>query len=214
MKSGSSSSRWLRRQHSDPYVKRAKDEGYRARAAFKLEELHERYQVFYPGQKVLELGAAPGSWSQIALKHIGPNGQLLGVDLLKVEPLPGAEFLCGDFLDIQVQERIEQWAGDGVDLILSDMAPNMSGIKVADQLRAMDLTETCSFLANRWLRSGGALLCKVFIGEGWDALLGQLRSSYARVSIYKPRSSRTNSRETYFYALDLHARSVEKIIHE
>ncbi|HEY6544580.1 MAG TPA: SAM-dependent methyltransferase, partial [Dokdonella sp.] len=179
-----SSSRWLREHFSDPYVKRAQAEGWRSRAVFKLEELIERDRLLKPGMVVVDLGAAPGGWSQVARERLGDKGRVIALDILPMQGIGGVEFICGDFREESVLEELKRTLGDSkVDLVLSDMAPNLSGMAAVDQPRAMHLVELAEAFAGAQLREGGAFLCKVFQGGGFDELVRRLRGSYERVSI-------------------------------
>ncbi len=198
------SSNWKKRQESDPYVKRAREAGYRARAAFKLMELDEKDRLFRPGQRVVDLGAAPGSWSQVARQRIGEAGVIIALDILPMEPLEGVTFIEGDFREDEPLEKLEA-ALDGakVDLVLSDMAPNISGIGPADQARSIYLAELALAFAGDWLDISGTLVVKVFQGEGFEALLSQVREAFRAVKVRKPRASRPESREVYLVARGL-----------
>lgn len=196
-----SSRRWLDRHLRDPYVKRAQQEGYRSRAAFKLLEIQETDQVLRKGMTVVDLGAAPGGWSQVARRLVGEGGRVLALDILPMEPIPGVTFLLGDFREDQVVDRLHQaLAGVAVDLVLSDMAPNVSGVAAVDQPRAMLLCELALDLADKVLNSRGAFVVKAFQGEGFDAYLRDLRRLFAQVQIRKPEASRSESREVYLVA--------------
>ena len=195
-----SSRRWLDRHFSDPYVKRAQQEGYRSRAVYKLLEIQASDRVLAPGMTVVDLGAAPGGWSQVAARIVGPAGRVVALDLLAMEPLPGVSFIQGDFREADALERLRTaLAGAGADLILSDMAPNVSGT-AADQPRVIYLCELAIELAREVLKPGGSLVVKIFQGEGFDAYLAELRRSFQRVASRKPKSSRPQSRELYLVA--------------
>ncbi len=205
MATTASSRQWLDRQHSDPYVKRAQREGYRSRAAYKLLEIQEKDRVFRPGMRVLDLGAAPGSWSQIAARLVGRNGQVVALDLLPMDPLPGVIQLEGDFREPQLLDELRRVLGDEpLDLVLSDMAPNITGMAAVDQPRSMYLVELALDLARERLKPGGSLIVKVFQGQGFDSLLGDIRQSFSRVVSRKPKSSRSQSRELYLVAKGFH----------
>jgi 23S rRNA (uridine2552-2'-O)-methyltransferase len=192
-----SSKRWLRQHHNDPYVQQARRLGYRSRAVYKLEQIQRRDNILRPGRTVVDLGAAPGGWSQCAAQAVGDSGRVLALDVLDMEPLTGVEFLKGDFRESEVLAAIEEQLGESrVDLVLSDMAPNLSGIAAADQARAMDLAELALEFAGRQLR-GGDMLVKVFQGEGFDAFLADVRGRFRRVTVRKPAASRDASRELY-----------------
>ncbi len=200
-----SSRKWLDRQHSDPYVKQAQREGYRSRAAYKLLEIQEKDRILRPGMRVLDLGAAPGSWCQIAARLVGPSGSVVALDLLPMDPLPGVSILQGDFREPEMLERLcATLGGEPLDLVLSDMAPNITGMSVVDQPRAMYLVELALELARLRLHSGGSLVVKVFQGTGFDEVLLELRRSFARVVSRKPKSSRSQSRELYLVAKGFH----------
>lgn len=193
-----SSARWLREHFDDAYVKRAQAEGVRARSAYKLEELLDRDRLLKPGMTVVDLGAAPGGWSQLVRQRLGDGGRVLALDVLPMPALAGVEFLCGDFREAGVLEAFERMLdGAAVDLVLSDMAPNMSGVAMADQARAMDLAELAADFARRWLKPGGGFLVKLFQGAGFDDYVRGLRADYARVTMRKPKASRARSREVY-----------------
>lgn len=192
---------WKKRQQADPYVKRAQKAGYRARSSWKLVELDEKDRLFRPGQRVVDLGAAPGGWCQVAREKVGETGRVIGLDLLPMEPLDGVTFIQGDFReDGPLAELEAALEGQRVDLVLSDMAPNMSGIGPADQARSIHLAELAAAFAEEWLEDDGVFVVKVFQGQGFDALLAALRKSYASVRVRKPAASRSESREVYLVA--------------
>lgn len=198
-----SSSRWLKEHFDDEYVKRAQREGWRSRAIYKLEELDQKYRLLKPGMTVVDLGAAPGGWSQYAAKVLGPKGQIFALDILPIEAMPGVVFIEGDFRDEAVLARLKAELGDRpIDLVLSDMAPNISGMGAVDQPRAMYLVELAVDFARDLLRPGGTFVCKVFQGEGFDALVQSLRKDFSRVAVRKPKASRPRSREVYLVASD------------
>jgi 23S rRNA (uridine2552-2'-O)-methyltransferase len=198
-----SSQRWLKEHFSDPFVKKAQAEGLRSRAAYKLEELVERDRLLKPGMVVVDLGAAPGGWSQWVRQALGDGGRVIALDILDMPSLAGVEFLHGDFRDDAVLSRLEAaLAGQPVDLVLSDMAPNKSGMDAVDQPRAMHLAELAMDFADRHLRPGGTLLIKLFQGVGFDEYVRELRRRYARVAIRKPAASRRRSPEVYALAQD------------
>ena len=202
-----SSQRWLKEHFSDPYVKKAQAEGLRSRAAYKLEELVARDQLLKPGMAVVDLGAAPGGWSQWVrqeLDRLDPArpGRVLALDILEMPPLAGVEFLHGDFREDTVLAGLEaSLRGQPVDLVLSDMAPNKSGVDAVDQPRAMHLAELAMAFADDHLRPGGAFLTKLFQGTGFDDYVRELRKRYAKVVIRKPAASRKRSPEVYALAL-------------
>ncbi|MGA1462535.1 MAG: 23S rRNA (uridine(2552)-2'-O)-methyltransferase RlmE [Steroidobacteraceae bacterium] len=196
-----SSSRWLQEHVSDPYVKRAQREGYRARSAYKLLELDERDRLIRPGMTVVDLGAAPGGWSQVAAAAVGEKGRVVASDILPMDAIRGVEFIQGDFREEAVLAQILAAIGDAkADLVLSDMSPNLSGVAPADQAASIYLLELALDLAGRVLKPGGDLVGKLFQGVGSDEYLKQLRQVFTKVSIRKPDSSRSRSREVYFVA--------------
>ncbi len=193
-----SSKRWLAEHFDDPFVKQAQREGWRSRAVFKLLELDERYGLLRPGHCVVDLGAAPGGWSQLARRRVGPDGRVLALDLLEIEDISGVETVVGDFTDDEPLARLEALLGSRpVDLVLSDMAPNMSGMSAVDQPRAMYLAELALAFAKQWLKPGGDLVVKAFQGEGFDAFVRGCRDAFQTVAIRKPAASRPRSREVY-----------------
>ena len=193
-----SSRRWLREHHEDHWVERARTEGWRSRAAFKLLEIQRKDRLLRPGMRVLDLGAAPGSWSQVAAQEVGARGTVVASDLLEMEPIAGVTFIQGDFREQEVLEQLLAALGDApVDLVMSDMAPNLSGIRPADQAAAMYLAELALDMARRVLAPEGALLVKVFQGEGIDDFRRDFRETFRRVSTRKPSASRDRSPELY-----------------
>ncbi len=196
-----SSARWLREHFGDEYVRRARQDGYRSRAVYKLLEIDEKDRLLRSGLTVVDLGAAPGGWSQLAAARVGPRGRVIALDLLPMEPVPGVEFIQGDFHSQAVLDRLLDVLADRpVDLVISDIAPNSTGMKAVDQPRGMYLAELALDFATRSLRPGGDLLVKVFQGEGFQALLGQMRERFTRVGTRKPRASRARSAELYLLA--------------
>lgn len=196
-----SSARWLREHFTDEYVKRAQEEGYRSRAAYKLLEIQEKDRLLRPGLTVVDLGAAPGGWSQLAARLVGGQGAVIALDVLPMEPLAGVEFIQGDFRETEVLERLMAMLnGRPVDLVISDMAPNTSGIKAVDQPRVMYLAELALDFAQDRLRPGGGFLVKVFQGEGFDPFLKNVREAFATVVARKPKASRARSAEQYLLA--------------
>ncbi|HDX0900647.1 TPA: 23S rRNA (uridine(2552)-2'-O)-methyltransferase RlmE [Stenotrophomonas maltophilia] len=193
-----SSQRWLKEHFSDPFVKKAQAEGMRSRAAYKLEELLERDRLLKPHMVVVDLGAAPGGWSQQVRRQIGDTGRVLALDILDMPPLAGVEFLHGDFREEAVLSQFEAMLGDQpVDLVLSDMAPNKSGVGAVDQPRMMHLAELALDFADNHLKTGGVFLIKLFQGEGFDDYVRDMRRRYDKVSIRKPEASRKRSPEVY-----------------
>ena len=196
-----SSRRWLAEHRDDPYARQARQEGYRGRAVYKLIELDEKDRLLRPGLQVVDLGAAPGSWSQYAARRVGPEGRVVASDILAIEPIEGVEFVRGDFREDEVLEALRRaLGGRPAGLVMSDMAPNMSGVDSVDQPASMALTELAHALAVEVLESGGSLLAKMFQGEGSDAFLRDLRRDFASVRVRKPRASRDRSREVYVVA--------------
>ncbi len=199
-----SSRQWLERHFKDEYVKKARQEGYRSRAAYKLLEIQERDRLLKPGQTVVDLGAAPGGWSQIAKRLVGAKGRVIALDILEMEPLPGIEFIQGDFReDEPLQALTQMLEGRPADLVISDMAPNVSGMVVVDQPRAMYLCELALDFARQMLRPGGGLVVKAFQGEGYDDYFRALRHSFKKVVTRKPGASRSKSREVYLVAQNI-----------
>ncbi len=196
-----SSRRWLKEHFSDPYVKQARQAGYRSRAVFKLMEIQKRDHLFKPGMIVIDLGAAPGGWSQVISEWIQPRGKIIALDLLPIEPLSGVTIIQGDFSDDQVvQSLLTELNHLKVDWVVSDMAPNMSGNESIDLPRVMYLAELTLDFAVKVLTEEGGCLLKVFQGEGFDALLAQLRQNFKTLVIRKPKASRSRSREVYLLA--------------
>jgi 23S rRNA (uridine2552-2'-O)-methyltransferase len=200
-KRSKSSSRWLTEHHNDEYVLRAQKEGWRSRAVYKLQQIQEAERLLRPGMRCVDLGAAPGSWSQYAARVIGPKGKLVATDILAMDELQGVEFVLGDFREPEILEQVLQRVGaDKVDLVLSDMAPNMAGIDAVDQPRSLYLAELAVEFADRVLAPGGDLLVKLFQGAGFDSFMRDARSKYGRVVTKKPKASRTRSSEVYLLA--------------
>jgi len=195
-----SSRAWLERQISDPYVARARREGFRSRAAFKLAELDDKYRLLKPGARVVDLGAAPGGWSEIAARRVAPNGRVVAIDVLEMKPIKGVEFLQLDFLDATAPERLKVMLGGKADIVLSDMAANASGHRQTDHLRIMALAEAAADFAHAVLRDGGSFLCKVLQGGTEAALLSGLKRDFASVKHVKPPASRSGSAELYLLA--------------
>ncbi|MEJ2138804.1 MAG: 23S rRNA (uridine(2552)-2'-O)-methyltransferase RlmE, partial [Gammaproteobacteria bacterium] len=197
-----SSARWKKRQAADPWVKKAQQAGWRSRAVFKLEELDKKFRLMKRGSVVVDLGAAPGGWSQYAARKVVPGGRVIALDLLEMEPLDGVEFIKSDFTeDIALQQLQASLDNAQVDLVMSDMAPNISGMRSVDQPRSMYLAELALDLASKVLTSGGSFVTKVFQGEGFEELVQECRKSFKVVRICKPAASRQESRETYVVAL-------------
>lgn len=195
-----SSQKWLERQLNDPYVARAKREGYRSRAAFKLLEIDEKYHILKPGQRIVDLGAAPGGWSQIAAKVVGPKGKIVGIDLLPIDPMAGVEFIQLDFLDETAPGKLIDMLGGPADVVMSDMAANTTGHKKTDHLRIIGLAEAAIYFAREILAPGGAFVAKVFQGGTENQLLADLKRDFAVVRHVKPAASRADSAELYVLA--------------
>jgi 23S rRNA (uridine2552-2'-O)-methyltransferase len=199
-----SSRTWLERQLSDPYVARAKREGFRSRAAYKLAEIDDKYKVLKPGARVVDLGAAPGGWSEIAARRVGAteagNGRVVALDILDMKPIPGVEFLKLDFLDDAAPARLKEILGGKADVVLSDMAANATGHRKTDHLRIMGLADAAAAFAREVLAPGGVFLCKVLQGGTEAALLAELKRDFASVKHVKPPASRADSAELYLLA--------------
>mgnify|MGYP000514714295 FL=1 len=198
MKRTRTSNAWLREHVNDTFVQRAKAEGYRSRAAFKLMEIDERDHLIRPGEIVVDLGATPGGWSQVVAKRQKGNGRVIALDLLELDPLHGVEFIQGDFREESVLKILETTlAGAKVGLVLSDMAPNMSGVAVSDQARVMHLAELGLEFSQNWLKPDGAFLVKVFHGHGYEDFVKAMRQVFKSVATRKPDASRDRSPEVY-----------------
>jgi 23S rRNA (uridine2552-2'-O)-methyltransferase len=196
-----SSSRWLKEHFSDPFVKQAQAEGWRSRAVFKLEELIDRDRLLKPGMVVVDLGAAPGGWSQMVRERLGDSGRIVALDILPMQGIAGVEFIEGDFREEAVVQQLQATLdGAPVDLVLSDMAPNMSGVESADRDRALYLAELAQDFASQHLKPGGTFVVKLFQGRGFDGYVKDLRRAYERVSMRKPKASRSRSPEVYALA--------------
>ena len=202
-KKRSSSKSWLKEHRDDPYVQRAQKEGYRSRACYKLLELQQRDRLIRPGMTVVDLGCAPGGWSQVAVEQVGHKGRVIASDILPMDNLAGVEFILGDFTEDDIFAQILRAIGEvPVDLVISDMAPNMSGVSAVDQPRSMYLVELAVDMARRVLTPGGSFVAKVFHGEGFDELFRDVRDSFDKVLTRKPKASRPRSREVYLVAKD------------
>ncbi len=196
-----SSKRWLQEHFDDKFVKKAQNEGYRSRAIYKLKEIDLRDELILPGMTVVDLGAAPGGWTQYITEKLQQNGLIIAVDILPMDNLPGVNFIHGDFTEeVILQKLLNLLSGRNVDLVLSDMAPNMSGLTAVDIPRSMYLAELAVDFAGKVLKPGGTLLMKVFQGAGFEQLVRQLRSEFKKVIMRKPEASRARSRETYLLA--------------
>jgi len=201
MKKSKSSKKWLKEHFDDHYVKKAQQEGYRSRAAYKLLEIQAKDKLIKPGMTIVDLGAAPGGWMQVAANLVGRKGLVIGLDILDIEPVPETEFIHGDFTSDEVFDALNAMlAGNKVDVVLSDMAPNMSGMKAVDQPRAMYLVELALDFAKHNLKKNGTFLAKVFHGQGFEALMKDCREHFTSVKTRKPDASRGRSPEVYLLA--------------
>ncbi|MGF1771883.1 23S rRNA (uridine(2552)-2'-O)-methyltransferase RlmE [Vibrio maritimus] len=200
-KHSASSGRWLKEHFDDKYANEARRKGYRSRAIFKIEEIQNKDKLLKPGMTVVDLGAAPGGWSQYAAKVVGDEGQVIACDLLPMDPISGVSFLQGDFREEAVLDALlERIQPDMVDVVMSDMAPNMAGNLSVDQPRAMYLVELALDMCHQTLAPGGSFVVKVFQGEGFDDYVKQVREAFKVVKIRKPDSSRARSREVFIVA--------------
>lgn len=198
-----SSASWLSRHVNDPYVKQAQKDGYRSRAAYKLIELNEKDRLIRPGMRILDLGSAPGGWSQVAGRLVGSKGRVLATDILPMDPVPNVDFIQGDFHDEAIVQQLLDWLGGGrFDLIVCDIAPNLTGIDSADQAASIHFLELALDTVRRTLKPGATFVAKMFQGAGSDQYLKELRTSFGKVSIRKPGASRKESREVYIVARD------------
>jgi 23S rRNA (uridine2552-2'-O)-methyltransferase len=205
-----SSQKWLARQLNDPYVARAKADGYRSRAAYKLLEIDEKYRLLKPGQRVIDLGAAPGGWSQIAAREVGSTqgqGRVVGIDLLPIDPMTGVDFIQLDFLDPAAPDRLIEMLGGPADVVMSDMAANATGHRKTDHLRIMGLAEAAAEFARAVLAPGGVYLAKVLQGGTEGMLLADLKRDFATVRHVKPAASRADSSELYVLATGFRGRA-------
>lgn len=201
MAKSKSSNRWLQEHFSDQYVKQSQSDGYRSRASYKLIELNKKDRLFKRGMSVVDLGAAPGGWTQVAMELIGDDGTVVASDILSMDSIAGVDFIQGDFTEASVyEELLNALDGEKTDLVISDMAPNMSGIAAIDQPASMYLVELALDFADSTLAKGGGFACKIFHGEGFDDFLKACRARFSSVSIRKPDASRARSKETYIVA--------------
>jgi 23S rRNA (uridine2552-2'-O)-methyltransferase len=201
VKKSHSSKQWLRRHVSDPYVQRSKREGYRSRSAYKLTEIDSRDKLLKPGMVVVDLGAAPGGWSQVAAARVGPSGRVVAIDLLPMDPVPGVVFVQADFARDSGLAAVAAALGGGkADVVLSDMSPNLTGIAISDQVRSMELAELARDFSLLHLQREGVLLVKIFQGAGYDEYLKSLRRAFGKVVVRKPDASRGESAEQYLLA--------------
>lgn len=200
-----SSSRWLQEHFADPYVKKSIVDGYRSRASYKLIEIDDKYRLLKPGARVLDLGAAPGGWTQVAAQRVSSSGFILATDILQMDTVSEVTFIQGDFSEDEVFEKLlEEISDKPLDLVMSDMAPNLSGMKDIDQPRSMHLIELALDIATQTLRPGGSFLTKVFHGEGFDQFVKHSRGLFDKVNTVKPDASRSRSRETYLLGRGFH----------
>ncbi|HIG41198.1 MAG: RlmE family RNA methyltransferase [bacterium] len=198
MKKSKSSHKWLQAHEDDEFVKRAREEGYRSRASYKLLEINEKFQLLKPGLCVVDLGAAPGGWSQVAVKSVGSNGKVIALDILEMQPIDSVTFIQGDFTeDEPFEQLLSETAGRPIDLVISDMAPNLSGMKEIDQPRSAYLVALAIQLCDQVLCKNGNLVSKCFEGEGINEIRQAFRDRFQRVINFKPRASRGKSREIY-----------------
>jgi 23S rRNA (uridine2552-2'-O)-methyltransferase len=202
MKLKPSSKAWMHEHINDEFVKRAQKEGYRARAAYKLTEIDDKDKLIKPGMTIVDLGSTPGSWSQVAVQRLKGHGRIIALDLLEMEPIKGVEFIQGDFREEAILKILEKSLnGKQVDLVIADMAPNMSGITIVDQAGAAYLTELALEFSKEWLKPSGNFLVKVFIGEGFDEIVKNMRTMFDKVVTRKPKASRGRSSEVYLLGL-------------
>jgi len=203
MKPSKTSKAWMQEHLNDPYVKMAQKDGYRARAAYKLLEIDERDQLIRAGMLVVDLGAAPGSWSQVVAKRLNGQGRVIALDILPMTGIAGVEFIQGDFREESVLKTLENsMQGKQADLVISDMAPNISGISVVDQAGATYLTELALLFCQDWLKPGGNFLVKVFIGSGYEEIVSTMRTMFAKTVTRKPKASRDRSSEVYLLGIN------------
>ncbi|MHB1417898.1 MAG: RlmE family RNA methyltransferase [Chloroflexota bacterium] len=192
---------WRKQQSQDQYFRRAKSEGYRARSAYKLLQINEKYRILRPGTSVLDLGAAPGSWSQVARKVCGPNSRVVAVDLQPIQPLPGVQTLQCDIGEPACQEQMKAALPAGADVVLSDVSPRISGIAITDHARSLDLAAASLQVARQLLHKGGAFVVKVFQGEGFAGFVEECKGRFERVHVFSPQASREESNERYVVCL-------------
>ena len=200
----SSSNRWLKEHFSDIYVKRAKSEGFRARSVYKLMEIDQRYKIIKSGMVIVDLGASPGGWSQYAVQLVGQKGKIFALDILPMQPIREVEFIQGDFTEDEIVKSLcDHLYGKKVDVVLSDMAPNLSGVKVVDQMRAVELAKIAFYFAGRVLKPNGTFLIKTFQGGEFEDFLKDLRKVFVEVRVIKPDASRARSSEVFLLARNL-----------
>jgi len=202
MKPSRTSKAWMQEHLNDPYVKMAQKDGYRARAAYKLMEIDDKDKLIKPGMTVVDLGSTPGSWSQVVVQRLKGQGRVIALDILDMHPIAGVEFIQGDFRESEVLSLLEQKLNNQpVDLVIADMAPNISGVKDVDQAGAAYLTELALEFSQSWLKPGGNFLVKVFIGSGFDDIVKAMRLNFEKVVTRKPKASRDRSSEVYLLGL-------------
>ena len=202
MKPSKTSKAWMQEHLNDPYVKQAQKDGYQARAAYKLMEIDDKDKLIKPGMTIVDLGSTPGSWSQVAVQRLKGQGRVIALDILDMHPIAGVEFICGDFREAEVLTQLENSLnGKQVDLVIADMAPNISGVKEVDQAGAAYLTELALAFSHDWLKPNGNFLVKVFMGVGFDDLIKSMRSTFDKVVTRKPKASRDRSTEVYLLGL-------------
>lgn len=203
MKPTRTSKAWMQEHLNDEFVKRAQKEGYRARAAYKLIEIDDKDKLIKPGMTVVDLGATPGSWCQVVVQRLKGQGKIIALDILDMQPIPGVQFIQGDFREETVLKQLEAAIENKlVDLVIADMAPNISGVKDVDQAGAMYLTELALDFCKHWLKPGGNFLVKVFVGSGFDELVKQMRTQFDKVVTRKPKASRDRSSEVYLLGVN------------
>ncbi len=209
MKRTKTSKAWMQEHVNDPYVKLAQKDGYRARAAYKLLEIDDKDRLIKPGMMIVDLGSTPGSWSQVAIQRLKGNGRVIALDLLPMVGIPGVEFIQGDFREDEILAQLEEKLnGQQIDLVISDMAPNISGISSVDQPNAVYLTELAVDFSLKWLKPEGNFLVKVFIGSGFEEIVKIMRDSFEKVVTRKPKASRDRSTEVYLLGLKRKANNV------
>jgi 23S rRNA (uridine2552-2'-O)-methyltransferase len=202
MKARPTSKAWMHEHLNDEFVKRAQREGYRARSAYKLIEIDDKDHLIRPGMLIVDLGATPGSWSQVAIQRLQGKGRVIALDMLEMQPVPGVDFIQGDFREEVVLNQLEELLnGQQIDLVIADMAPNMSGIALVDQGSAAYLTELALEFSLKWLKPGGNFLVKVFVGTGFDEIVRNMRQGFEKVATRKPKASRGRSSEVYLLGM-------------
>jgi len=202
MKKSKTSKGWMQEHVNDEFVKRAQRDGYRARAAYKLTEVDDKDRLIKPGMTIVDLGSTPGSWSQVAVQRLKGQGRIIGLDLLEMMPIPGVDFIQGDFREASVLEQLENMlGGKQIDLVIADMAPNITGISSVDQANVAYLAELALEFSLKWLKPGGNFLVKVFVGSGFEEIMKSMRDGFEKVATRKPKASRDRSSEVYLLGL-------------